>query len=128
MRTLELTLEPWALAVCRLEPGAPIPGWATTGAFHAVVRTPHELSIVCDSAAVPAGVRAEKDWRCFSLKGPIAFEETGILASIAAPLAGAKIGIFAVSTFDTDYVLVPARHLDAARRALEAAGHRVTSS
>ena len=125
MRTLELTLEPWALAVCRLEPAAAIPGWAATGAFHAIVRTPLELSIVCDADAIPAGVRAEKSWRCFSLRGPIPFEETGVLAALAVPLAEAGVGIFVVSTFDTDYLLVAERNLDAARRALEAAGHRV---
>jgi hypothetical protein len=128
VRRLELTLEPWELAVCRLEPAAAIPGWALAGAFHAVVRTPGELSIVCDASAVPAGVRAEKGWRCFSLRGPIPFEETGVLSSLAVPLAEAKVGIFVVSTFDTDYVLVVGRNLDAARRALEAAGHRVAGN
>jgi hypothetical protein len=125
VRPLELTLEAWALAVCRLEPTAPIPEWAARSAFHAAVRTPGELSIVCASDDVPAGVRAEKGWRCFGLRGPIPFEETGVLAAIAAPLAAARIPIFALSTFDTDYVLVKAEDADAARRALESAGHRV---
>jgi hypothetical protein len=125
VRRLALTLEPWELAVCRLEPAAAVPGWATTGAFHAVVRTPAELSVVCDAAAVPAGTRAERGWRCFSLRGPIPFEEIGILSSIAVPLAEAGVGIFAVSTFDTDYLMVAGRNVDAARRALEAAGHQL---
>ena len=125
MRPLALTLEPWDLAVCRLDPAAPVPDWATRGGFHAVTRTPRELSIVCATADVPAGVRAEKGWRCFALRGPIAFEETGVLSSIAAPLAAAGIGIFALSTFDTDYVLVKSENAEAARRALESAGHGV---
>ena len=125
MKTLELTLEPWALAVCRLEAAAAVPAWAASGAFHAGVRTPLELSIVCDEDAVPAGVRAEKGWRCFSLAGPIPFETTGVLAALANPLAEAGVGIFVISTFDTDYLLVADRNRDAARRALEAAGHRV---
>jgi hypothetical protein len=124
-RTLDLTLERWTLAVCRLDPRAEVPEWAGRGAFHAVVRTASELSIVCSSDDVPAGVRAETAWRCFSLAGPIAFDETGVLSSVAAPLAAAKVGIFAISTFDTDYVLVPGRKLEAALLALEAAGHRV---
>lgn len=124
-RTLDLTVEAWTLTVCRLEPAAAVPSWATGGSFHAVVRTPAELSIVCSSDDVPAGVRAEKGWRCFSLAGPIAFDETGVLWSVAEPLAEAGIGIFAISTFDTDYVLVPGPQLEAALRALEAAGHRV---
>lgn len=111
--------------MCRLDPAAAVPSWAIGGAFHAIVRTPAELSIVCSSDDVPAGVRAEKEWRCFSLAGPIAFDETGVLASLAAPLAAADVGIFTISTFDTDYVLVPGRKLEAALLALEAAGHRV---
>jgi uncharacterized protein len=124
-RTLDLTIEAWELAVSRLPPEAPVPEWATRGAFHAIVRTPAELSIVCASDSVPDGVRSEKGWRCFSLTGPIPFQETGVLSSIAAPLAEAGIGIFAISTFDTDYVLVPAPRLADAVRALESAGHRV---
>jgi hypothetical protein len=124
-RSLDLTLERWTLAVCRLEPAAAVPSWATGGAFHVVVRTPAELSVVCSSDDVPDGVRAEKGWRCFRLAGPIAFDETGVLSSVAAPLAAADIGIFAISTFDTDYVLVPGRKLEAALLALESAGHRV---
>lgn len=125
-RTLDLAVEAWELAVSRLPPGAPVPGWATRGAFHAIARTPLELSIVCAAAEVPDDVRSEKGWRCFRLAGPIPFEETGVLLSVAAPLAAAGIGIFAISTFDTDYVLVPGRKLEAAVQALAAAGHRVT--
>jgi hypothetical protein len=126
-RSLDLTVEPWELAVSRLPPDAPVPEWAMGGVFHAITRTPAELSVVCPADSVPGDVRSEKGWRCFSLAGPIAFEETGVLAAVAAPLAAAGISIFAISTFDTDYVLVPGRHLDAAVRALAAAGHRVTT-
>jgi hypothetical protein len=125
VRALQLTLEPWTLAVCRLDAGATVPSWAQAGDFHAVVRTPEELSVVCFAAEVPPGVRAERDWRCFTLAGPIAFDETGVLAAVATPLAAARVGIFAVSTFDTDYVLVPGRMVEAAVRALEDVGHRV---
>ena len=124
-RTLDLTVEAWDLAVSRFPTDAAVPDWATRGPFHAVTRTPTELSIVCAAADVPGDVRSEKGWRCFSLAGPIPFEETGVLLSIAAPLAAAGIGIFAVSTFDTDYVLVPGPRLADAVRALESAGHRV---
>jgi hypothetical protein len=126
-RALDLTVEPWTLAVCRLAPDAPVPGWAMRGAFHAITRTPRELSIVCAAAEVPDDVRSEKGWRCFSLAGAIPFTETGVLLSIAAPLAKDGIGIFALSTFDTDYVLVPDHRLADAERALAAAGHRVAA-
>ena len=125
-RTLDLTVETWDLAVGQLGPDAAIPEWATRSAVHAVVRSPGELTVVCDAALVPAGVRAQKGWRCLSLAGPIAFTETGIVASIAVPLAAAGIGLFVISTFDTDYVLVAGEKLDAAVTALAAAGHRVT--
>jgi len=124
-RTLDLTLEAGELAVCRLPPEAVVPDWAMRGAFHAITRTPAELSIVCAAATVPGDVRSEKGWRRLSVAGPIAFDETGVLSSVAAPLAAADIGIFAISTFDTDYVLVPGRKLEAALLALESAGHRV---
>jgi hypothetical protein len=124
-RTLEITVEAWELAVSRLPADAAVPEWALRGAFYATTRTPDELSIVCSPDDVPPDVRTEKGWRCFSVAGPIPFEETGVLVSIAAPLAAAGIGIFAISTFDTDYVLVPGRRLEEARLALEAAGHRV---
>ena len=127
-RALDLTVEAWELAVSRLPPAAPVPGWATRAAFHAIARTPLELSIVCAAADVPDDVRSEKGWRCFRLAGPIPFEETGVLLSVAAPFAAAGIGMFAISTFDTDYVLVPGRRLADAVRALESAGHRVRTS
>jgi uncharacterized protein len=126
-RTLDLTVEPWTLAVCALGRDAEVPEWATRGAFYAVVRSPGEMTVVCETGLVPDDARAQKGWRCFSLAGPIAFTETGIVASIAVPLAAAGIGIFVVSTFDTDYVLVPGARLAEAVVALKAAGHRVTT-
>lgn len=124
-RTIDLTLETWELAVCQLDATAAVPGWATQGTFHAIVRSPGELTIVCDASLVPPHVRAQKGWRCFSLKGPIPFTETGVVSSLAVPLAAAGVGIFVISTFDTDYLLIPGATLDDARAALTAAGHRV---
>ena len=124
-RTLDLTVERWDLAVCQLPEDAAIPEWASRGTFHAFLRTPGELSVICEAAMVPDDVRSQKGWRCLSLKGPIPFTETGVLSSIAVPLAAASIGIFVLSTFDTDYVLVAGRQLDNATKALAAAGHRV---
>lgn len=125
-RTWDLTVEASELAVCGLAGDAAVPDWATRGAFHAIVRSPGELTVVCDAALVPEGVRSQKGWRCFGLRGPIAFTETGVIASIAAPLAAAGIGIFVISTFATDYVLVPGPRLAEAESVLAAAGHRVT--
>ena len=128
MRALDLTVETWELAVCGLAADAAVPDWATRGPFHAIVGSPGELTVVCDAGIVPAHVRSQKGWRCFSLAGPIAFTETGVVSSIAVPLAAAGIGIFVISTFDTDYVLVPGPRLADAVNALEEAGHRVRRS
>lgn len=114
---------PGEWAVCRLEPEAPIPAWAATGRFISITRAPEELSIVCPAAQVPSDVRAQPGWACLQLAGPFDFGLTGILASFLQPLAEAQVPIFALSTFDTDWVLIPAGHLDRAHAALAAAGH-----
>ncbi|NCA82716.1 MAG: ACT domain-containing protein [Opitutae bacterium] len=112
----------WAIA--QLAPDAPLPNWATVPApFLSITRTATELSIVAPAAAVPADVRAERGWALLKLQGPFAFNQTGILASFAAPLADAGIGLFALSTFDTDYLLVKTTQAPAAVAALLAAGH-----
>ncbi len=128
LRPLELSLLPGRYAVCRLEPGAPIPPWALRGGFFSVTRTDDELSIVCEEALVPAGARHQGAWRLFKLHGPFAFSATGILASLAAPLAETGISLFTVSTFDTDYLLVPSDNVEGAVAALVKAGHRVSGS
>jgi uncharacterized protein len=124
---LDLTLLHESLAVCRLPSQAAIPDWAT-GTFVAITRTPDELSIVCAADAVPDAVRSEGPWRAFVVAGPLDFALTGILAAIAGPLAEAGVPIFAISTFDTDYVLVRAADVNRAIEALRAAGHRVRES
>jgi hypothetical protein len=113
------------LAVCRLSSTNPIPVWATQGSFFSISKTDDELSIVCDQASVPDGVNAEREWIAFKVEGPLDFGLTGILASIANPLAQAKISIFAISTFETDYVLVKATTVEAASSALRSAGFSV---
>jgi uncharacterized protein len=111
------------LAVCRLGAEEAEPAWAAGGEFSAVVRTPGELSIVCEESAVPAGVKAQKGWGVIELVGPFDFGLTGVLASVLGPLAEAKVPIFAISTFDTDWVLIPGEHIEKAVRTLTAAGH-----
>ncbi|MFA6956489.1 MAG: ACT domain-containing protein [Thermoanaerobaculia bacterium] len=111
------------LAIARLEPDAAIPVWASGGSFTSVTRATRELSIVCDASLVPPDVRHERGWAMLELEGPFPFELTGILSSFIAPLAAARIGIFAMSTFDTDFVLVKRASLDAALEALAGAGH-----
>jgi hypothetical protein len=116
------------LAVCRLASDARVPAWALDGAFFCLVRTHEELSIVCTEEVctedrMAGGLSLERGWRALKLEGPFPFSMTGVLASFAQPLAEAKIPIFAISTFDTDYVLVKCGNLEQAVVALAAAGH-----
>lgn len=120
-----LTLVPGEFAIARLAHDAPTPSWASSQVYSAVTRTDAELSIVCPADQVPADVRHERGWAMFVLAGPFAFTETGVLASVLAPLAAARIGILATSTFDTDYLFVKETALEAAVAALEGAGHVV---
>jgi hypothetical protein len=114
------------LAICRLPPDAPLPRWAQgAGSFVTISRTAEELSITAPQSGVPAEIRCERDYRALRVRGPLALDLVGVLAAIAEPLARAGLSIFAISTFDTDYVLVKARDLEAAVAALERAGHEV---
>ena len=127
-RHLELTLLPERFAISRLAADAPIPQWATQGPFFSVTRTGDELSVVTELSRVPVGVQSQPGWRVLKVHGPFILSEIGVLASLAAPLAEAKISLFAVSTFDTDYLLVTSETLSAAIAALERAGHTIHRS
>jgi len=121
---LRISILPGALAVCRLDPDAPLPSW-TRGAFTTITRTRDELSIVCDEDAVPADVKAERGWRALMVEGPIPFETTGVAAALVAPLAAAKISVFVIATFDTDYLLVKSDVFERTVEILRAEGHEV---
>ena len=114
--------------MCRLASDARIPGWAMEGGFFCVVRTREELSIVysedvCLGDPMPDAAPVERGWLALKLEGPFPFSMTGVLASFLQPLAEARIPIFAISTFDTDYVLIKRESLQRAVAALRAAGH-----
>jgi uncharacterized protein len=120
---LDLLILDVGLAVCRLDPIAEIPAWVLRGEFFSITRTADELSVVCPEAVVPSGVRSEKGWRAIRVSGTIDFTVVGVLAGLAEPLAVAGISLFAVSTFDTDYLLVKVQDLDRAIEVLQASGH-----
>lgn len=115
-----------SFAVCRVSAGSAVPDWALRGDFFSVTRTADELSIVCREAQVPPDVHHENDWACLKLEGPFPFSETGILTSFVQPLSDRAIPIFAVSTFDTDYVLVKQAWVEQAMDVLKEAGHETT--
>jgi len=120
---VNLTVLPGTLAICRLPASDRIPSWALElhEGFVSITRTPDELSIVCPQEAVPPDTTVEEGFRALMVPGPIPFEVTGVLAKIATPLAAAGIPIFAIATYDTDYVLVRETDLE---RALLAVGSR----
>jgi hypothetical protein len=117
------------LSICRLPASDRVPSWALElhEGFVSITRTPDELSIVCPEEAVPPDTTVEEGFRALVLPGPIAFTETGVLAGLATPLAAAGISIFAVSTYDTDYVLVREADLERALSVLDGGRHRVSS-
>ena len=125
---LPLDVLPDTLAVCRLPPDAKVPAWASAPVpFLTISRTSEELSITTLQSAVPPGVRCERDYRALRVRGTLPPDLVGVLVSIAEPLAQAGLSIFAISTYDTDHVLVKARDLPAALAALRKAGHTVNS-
>ena len=123
--SLTLSLLPGIFMICRLNPEAEVPAWVSSGGFISITRTDDELSIVCAEAAVPEGVRVDRGWRSFKVEGPLDLSLTGVLASLAGPLAEVKINIFAISTYDTDYLLVKEDRLSRASEVLIRSGHRL---
>jgi hypothetical protein len=122
MHKLNISLLPDRVSICKLSPGAPVPDWAHRGAFYSIARTPDELSIITADHAIPADVICDHHWHAFKVEGPLEFSQTGVLELVARPLAEANISIFAVATFNMDYVLVKSANLDHAINALRAAG------
>ena len=120
---LTLSILDGAFAICRLDASAQLPEWAMAGDFFSITRAASEISIVCAQEGVPEDVRCERDWRCFRVEGPLDFSLTGILNSLTAPLASAGVSIFAISTFDTDYLLVKERDFERTIENLVSAGH-----
>ncbi len=124
-KELRLSLLIGQMSVCRLNSAAKIPDWAITSGFFSITRTDDELSVVCPEEAVPEDARSEGGWRVLRLEGPFEFSEVGVLASVVDPLAEAGVSVFAVSTYDTDYVLVKEEHLGSAVAALRGRGYEV---
>jgi hypothetical protein len=124
----KLRLLPDTYAVCRLEKDAPAPDWGTRGLFSSITRTEEELSVVCADARVPGGVKREGAWRVLKVEGPLDFSLTGVLASLTSPLAREGISVFALSTFDTDYLLVKEGKLEKAIQTLREEGYAIEES
>lgn len=122
MPSVKLQAIEGTFAICRLPPTVDIP--MLSSRFLSVTRTPEETSIVCEQAVAPDGGEVDRNWRCFRCAGVLDFALTGVLESMAAPLAEAQISIFAISTYDTDYILVKADDWEAAVQTLTGVGFK----
>jgi hypothetical protein len=138
---LTLSVLPDSYAICRLNASDPVPDWAALSAgrlsssagaasteFLSVTRTADELSVVARESLVPQAVKCDRAWRILKVEGPLDLSLTGILAALASPMAAERINIFAVSTFDTDYLLVKDAQLSHAVDTLVRAGHKIKPS
>ncbi|WP_216216325.1 ACT domain-containing protein [Amycolatopsis aidingensis] len=128
MRRLAIDVQPGEYAVARLPAGAAVPDQLLRPQaleLVSVTRTPAETSVICPAGSVPDGAEAERGWRVLTVRGPLAFTLTGIIAALSSELAAAGVALFTLSTFDTDHVLVKEPDLERAASALRAAGHEV---
>ncbi|NKQ58734.1 ACT domain-containing protein [Amycolatopsis sp. K13G38] len=130
MKRLAIDVQQGEYAVARLEPDAAVPeGLLAPGnGFVSVTRTAGELSVICPAALAPGDAKVEAGWRLLTVRGPLEFTLTGIIAALASELAAAGVALFTLSTFDTDHVLVKQSDLTRAEAALRAAGHEVTQA
>lgn len=122
---MTLLVLPIEFAILKLSPQSTIPKWTAAGDFYSVSKTPDELSIVCPALNVPKNVKAEKNWMCVKVDGVIDFAQVGTLSSLTQPLAKAEISIFAISTFNTDYLFVKRDKLEQTIEALVKAGFEI---
>ncbi|MGM7683327.1 ACT domain-containing protein [Cytobacillus sp. Hm23] len=122
-KKLKMKLLDGLYGVCRLDPTDKIPSWLNTEEFFTITKTSDELSIICNTNSIPNGIIYEKDWKIIKVEGPLDFSEIGILANISSTLATEKISIFAISTYDTDYILVQVAEIHNAIDALMKNGY-----
>lgn len=127
LHSITLERAPHDYAVSRLDAAAPIPAWADGAGFVTISRSQNELSIVCEAARVPAGTVSEGGWTCLRFVGPFAFGATGIVLSVVRPLSLGGLGVFVVSTYDGDHILIKSGDMPAAVQLLQHAGHVLNS-
>jgi hypothetical protein len=130
MRRLAIDVRPGSYTVLRLDPATPVPPHLLTAAgLVSVIRTETELSLVCASEHAEGidAQRVEPGWRLLTVRGPLEFSLTGIMAMLAGTLAAAGVALFALSSFDTDHVLVKDSDLDRAVTAFREAGHEINA-
>ena len=125
MKTLSLSILPNQYGICHVPLEESLPELPKEACFWSITHTEGGLSIVLPEKNIPAHWKVETGWRCLKINGCLDFELTGILASLAVPLANAGISIFAISAYETDYILIKESNLERAKQALEVDGHFV---
>lgn len=125
VKSIRLKVLPELYAISRLNSQDPIPAWADGEGFVNIARSADELSIVCRQIRVPEGIKVDRDWNCVQFVGPFAFDETGIVLSVVRPLSEAGFGVFVVSTFDGDFLLLKEDGFIAGLDVLRDAGHQI---
>jgi hypothetical protein len=125
---VKLNRYPETLAVVRLGPGTEVPKWAESSSLFSITATATETSIVCAARSVPTKSVHQRPFTAFEVEGPLDFALTGVLAELLAPLAAAEISVFTLSTFDTDWILVPGDKADQASEEWRRSGHEVAAA
>ncbi|KGF66973.1 amino acid-binding protein [Hoeflea sp. BAL378] len=122
--SLTLKVVPGSYGIARLDPQAAPPAWAGGEGFWALIRADDEITVVCLQDRIPGHIQSDRGWACLRTVGPFAFDATGIVSALIAPLSDDHIGVFVVCTFDGEHLLLSERDLDRSMALLEANGHR----
>jgi hypothetical protein len=125
---VKLSRYPETLAVVKLPPGAEVPDWAESSSIFSITATASETSIVCAARSVPRKSVHQRPFTAFEVEGPLDFALTGVLSTLLVPLAEAEISVFTLSTYDTDWILVPGDDADRAEEVWRRSGHTVEPS
>ena len=116
---------PQVYAICSFPTDATFPDWPDHASIFSITKTPKEITIVCEEHQVPGACKTSENWKCIKVEGSFDLDAVGVLASIAEPLAQNKISLYAISTYDTDYILIHAKNIDKAVSCLKTFGHTI---
>jgi hypothetical protein len=116
---------PEKMVVVGLPPGAEVPPWAESASLFSISATATETTVVCAGRSVPKKVPKQGPLTAFAVEGPLDFALTGVLHTLLGPLAEAEISVFTISTYPTDWILVPTGRAEAAAEEWRRRGHTV---
>lgn len=122
---LNLKLLKGEYSVCRFDKNDEIPKWIFNEEFFSITKTEDELSIVCLQDNIKENIKCEKGWKVLKIEGPLDFSLIGILSRISTLMANNDISIFAISTYDTDYILIKEESINKAIKVLEDSNYNI---